>query len=87
MESWLCCRDDESNIQSNHKKRKQTQPKTLYQRVSMLLPTEEFSFKKTCEKIFPKSGIIYHHTEHAILPIMITKDGKMFQDQRARKKH
>jgi len=85
VKSCLCCCNNESPAQPCHKKKKNKQPQTLYQRVSMLLPFEEFSIKKTCEQIFPKSDIHYHNTEHAILPVMITKDGKMFQDKRARK--
>jgi hypothetical protein len=91
IESWFCCGNHESPPGCKRTKSpKNTPPQSIYHRVSMLLPTEEFSFHKTMDHLFPKSEVSYareHNTEHAILPYVITKDGHMFQDKRARKKN
>ena len=73
---------------TQHKTRKRSPQQTIYQRVSMLLSPPDFSFQNTCESIFPKSEDHYptsFPTQHALLPIVITKDGVRFKEKRPRK--
>jgi len=86
IESCFCCVDHKPPRQPRHKKTKHhSEPQPIYHRISMLLPQEEFSFHKACEHFFPQSEVHIHSTEHAILPIVINKDGHLFQDKKARK--
>jgi hypothetical protein len=85
VESLFCCGNQESNLHHkthSHHKKNQNQ---IYHRVSLLLPKEEFSFHKMCDNLFPRSEAHIHNTQHAILPIVITKDGHLHQNIKARK--
>jgi len=89
VKSLFSCGMGESQPYSHNKKHKHHSPsKTIYQRVSMLLPTEEFSFRKACEHLFPNEEHYSHthNTMHALLPIVITKDGHMYAENRPRKR-
>ena len=59
----------------------------MYQRVSMLLPTPDFSVHDTLDHWFPqKEHYTPPHLIHRILPIVITRDDQVYEKNKTRKR-
>ena len=66
-----------------------TEQDTIYKRLSMLVPEVDLTFRHTMEHFFPEKPRTHARIEppvkHGIFPVVITKDGNMFQTTRIRK--